>query len=173
MSEKVALMREPMPKITKLLNNDPFFERFQKMQDSIARRAFNLFKDAGFLPGHETENWLKAESEIFQPAPILVTENNEEVILKAEVPGFTENEIEVRVDPRRIFISGKHEQIEKEKMGKTVYSEWKSNEILREFDLPTQVNPDEVKAELHNGVLTVMMMKVAKPKAIAVTAKSA
>src|SRR5262249_46518855 len=154
-------MREPLPKVTKIFENDPFFERFQKVQESIARRAFNLFKDAGFLPGHETDNWLKAESEMLQLVPLQVSETTEELLVKAEIPGFTEKESEVRVDPRRIFISGKHELTQEEKTGKTVYSEWRSSEILREFDLPAEVNPDLVKAELQNGVLTVAMKKIA------------
>ncbi|PYX60103.1 MAG: hypothetical protein DMG76_03665 [Acidobacteria bacterium] len=41
----------------------------------------------------------------------------------AEVPGFAEKDLEVRVEPHRLLITGKRERVSGQKEGKTVYSE--------------------------------------------------
>jgi hypothetical protein len=32
--------------------------------DEIAERAFNLFSASGYIPGHDVEHWLQAETQI-------------------------------------------------------------------------------------------------------------
>ncbi len=106
-----------------LLETDPFFERLSELQEAIARRAYELFASNGFTDGRDLEHWLQAESEILQPAPLDVTETENGFRVRAEVPGFREGEIEVRAEPRRIYISGERKEEPEGKKGKTIYSE--------------------------------------------------
>ncbi len=58
--------------------------------------------------------------------------------------GFSEKEIEVSVEPSRLTISGKREtETKSRKQGKTVYSEFCSDQILRVVDLPGSVDAEE------------------------------
>ncbi len=51
-----------------------------------------------------------------------------------------------------------------QRAGKTVYSEQRSNEILRSVDLPCEVDPAHgaIKATCDQGVLTITLPKSAK-----------
>jgi HSP20 family protein len=125
----------------------------------------------------------------------------ENLEVKAEVPGFSEKEIEVSVESGRLTITGKREtETRKEdkkgrqerktrkedkkgrqerktrkedKKGKTVYSESCSNQILRIVDLPASVDPEKTTATLKNGVLNLTIAKAAKAKTIEIKPKAA
>jgi HSP20 family protein len=134
-----------------------FLQNIADIQKRIARRAYELFASNGFTDGHDLEDWLVAESELLGKMPIELNETEKELTVKADLPGFTEKDIEIRVEPRRLFITGKREEkSEDKKKGETVYSE-RSNEVFRTIDLPAEIDPDKVKATLHKGELEITM----------------
>ena len=161
------------PTISALTKDDPLLAHIAELQQSISRRAFELFKLSGFTGGHDLEDWLKAESEMLQPVPLEVTETDDEVTVRAEVPGFTEKDVQVKVDAHRVVISGKREESSEKKKGKTIYAEHRSNEICREFDLPAEIDPENVTAELKDGVLEINLAKRVPSKRVAVSGKAA
>lgn len=152
---------------------DDFFQHFQRIYDSIARRAFEIFDGNGHIFGNDLEDWFKAESELLHPVHVDVSETDEGLSVHAEVPGFTPKELEISVEPRRLTIMGKRETKEERKTKKTVYKERCSGEILRMVDLPAEINTEKVKATLENGVLSLEMPKAAPAKKIAVETKVA
>src|SRR5712691_3947711 len=89
---------------------DPFFDRPQEINDLISSRAYQLFESRGFTHGYDREDWLRAESEILLNVPVGITETETELTIRAEVPGFTENDLEVRVAPGSLCIIGKREE---------------------------------------------------------------
>jgi HSP20 family protein len=129
------------------------------MQNRIARRAYELFASSGFTDGHDLEDWLLAESELFGKMPVELSETDRELTVTAGLPGFTEKDIEIKVEPRRLFITGRREEKSEQKQkGETVYSE-RSNEVFRTIDLPVEVDPDKVKTTLSKGELEITMLK--------------
>ena len=147
------------PAISTLIKDDPLLARMEELQQSIARRAFELFQLRGFTHGHHREDWLKAESELLQPVPLEVIEKDDQVTVRAEVPGFTEKDLQVKVDARRVCIAGKREESSEKRQGKTVSAQRISSEICRECDLPAEIDPDKVRAELRDGVLEISLAK--------------
>lgn len=142
-------------------------------QDRIARRAYELFASSGFTDGHDIEDWLFAESEVFGKMPVELSQTEKELTVSAGLPGFTEKDIEIRVEPRRLFITGKREEkSEDKKKGQTVYSE-RSNEVFRTIDLPVEVDPDKVKATLSKGDLEITLPKKEIGKKVVVEQKIA
>jgi len=93
-----------------------------QIHDVIAHRAFDIFESRGGSPGHELEDWFRAESELLRPVPLNVTESDDEYIVRAEVPGFGSKEIRVIVEPLHVVISGKRKTSEDEENGKTICS---------------------------------------------------
>jgi len=157
----------------KVLPESMFLRKMDEIENRIARRAYELFASSGFTDGHDLEDWLLAESELFGRTPVEVTETEKEVTVKAGLPGFTEKDIEIRVEPRRLFISGKREEkSEDKKKGQTVYSE-RSNEVFRTVDLPADVDPDKVKTILSHGELEITLPKKEIGKKIAIEQKAA
>ncbi len=144
-----------------------------ELYDKIAQRAFSFFGDEGWIHGHDLAHWLKAESEFLAPISVELSETETELVVRAEVPGFSEKDLEIGVEPGRLFIKGKVEKRIEEKKKKTIYSEVSSNEIFRSVSLPSDVDPEKVTAVLKNGVLDITMAKAVPAKRVAVTAKAA
>ena len=130
-----------------------------EIENTVARRAYELFASSGFTHGHVLKDWLFGESEFFGRTPVEVKETERELTVKAGLPGLTEKDIEIHVEPRRLFISGvREEKSEDKKKGETFYSE-RSDQVFRTIDLPDDVDPDKVNATLSNGELDIMLPK--------------
>ena len=94
--------------------------------------------------------------------------------LELEVPGFSEEEIDVTVDRGVLTISGARETDE-EHEGRTYHVRERTNErFTRSFSLPASVRGNDVEAQLASGVLAVRLPKSpeAKPRRIEVFNKS-
>jgi len=177
MSERALATKTAMaPAPARAIEPQNLFEQFNRIYDSIARRAFEIFEGNGRVFGRDLENWLQAESELLHPVKINMTETDGGLTVQAEVPGFTNKDLQIRMEPRRLTISGKRETSEKHKKGKTIYEEHRSNEILRVVNLPAAVDTENVTATLKNGVLELQISKsakISKTEATRVEVKSA
>ena len=149
------------------------FEEFstpmQEFFDLIARRPFELLGTTPRFFTRELENWLKPDTEVFRPVNLRLYETEEALIVRAEVPGFTEKELDIHVEPWRLIITAKKEYVE-EKKELPVYKE-KFNKIYRAVKFPIEVRPTEVKALLKNGILEVTLPKAEVVKKIHVEVK--
>jgi len=161
------------PAILSLGDNDPYFKHVRDVYDTVARRAYELFESQGRRDGHALENWLTAESEMLNPVPVEISTADHELIVSADLPGFRDKDIEVRVAPRCLVISGKREEISDRTKRKTIYSERRSKEVFRMINLPEKVDPENVKATLHDGRLEIDLPKAAPSKTIPITTKAA
>lgn len=162
----------PTAPVTKAFKPEAFFERMKEFEDAMMRRAYELFAPAFYAPAPEWENLFRDEF-TWAPVPIEVKETEEGLVVHAEVPGFKEKEIEVRVEPYRVFIGGKREEETEEKKGKTVYSERTYNQIARWVDLPNEIVPDKVKATLNKGLLEITLQKAQPAKKVPIEVKAA
>ena len=134
-------------------------ERIERIYDAVARRAYDLFEREGRTDGNDVRHWLDAEKEFLQPVDLRMEETDNEFVVRAEVPGFTANDLEVNVEPRRVIISGKLQSKKETKEGGSVSVEECSAEILRTLDLPCEVNAGKVTATLKDGVLSIQLPK--------------
>jgi HSP20 family protein len=149
------------------------FEQIQQTYDLIARRAFEIFNDNGRWPGHELEDWFRAESELLHPVHLDIAESDDNLTIRAEVPGFGAKELEINVEPRKLTIAGKHEAQEESKKGKTIYSERCAKQILRIVDLPVEVDSSKGSAMLKDGILNIELPKAARAKTVRIEPKAA
>src|SRR5581483_9097828 len=148
---------------------EKLFEQMKDFSQSVARRAYDFFELRGRELGHELEDWFRAESEMQRPVPVEITENNEQITVRAEVPGVSAHEIKVSVEPEHLIISGRSEQ----KTEETVYSDRRSRQFCRRLALPAQVDPAKVTATLKDGVLELTLAKAAVSEAVNVEVKTA
>lgn len=159
--------------ISKPTETQELAERMDKLYDSIARRAFEIFEGNGRWFGRELDDWFKAEAEVLHPVHMEISESHNTLTVKAEVPGFEAKDLDIQVQASRLTISGKHEAKEEAKKGKTIYSEQCSNEIFRSVMLPADVDSSKVTATLKDGVVTIELPKTPHAKSIRVEAKAA
>jgi HSP20 family protein len=147
--------------------------RIDRVYDSIARRAFELFESSGGTFGRDWEDWFQAEAELLHPVHVHIDETSTAFSIRAEVPGFNARELEVSIEPQRLVISGKRESKEEEKKGQTIRCECCSDEILRVIELPAEVNTTGVSATLNDGVLELKLPKAAKKQPVRIEPKAA
>ena len=146
--------------------------RMNELYDAIARRAFELFESDGSILGRDLDHWFKAEAELLHPAHLRIRESDDAITVDAEVPGFSANELQLSLEPRRLTITGKKQSGSEQKKGNILYSERCSNELLRSVELPVEVNASRATATLNNGILELTAPKAAV-KSIPVQAKTA
>lgn len=156
----------------RLVPPSEIFSRVEKLYDEIARRAFEIFESNGRIFGRDLEDWFQAESELLHPMHVDVSETDQEVDVRAEVPGFSPNELEVSVEGNRLTIAGKRETREERKDAKTVYRERCCDQVLRVLTLPSAVDTDKAEATLKDGVLELKLPKAAPARKIAIEAKA-
>ncbi len=146
----------------------PFFveaerllNEFEQLQRSIGQRAFDLFDLNGRIVGRELEDWFQAEAEFLRPLPLEVTETDTTVTVRAEVPGFTEKDVQISVEPHRLILRGNKELTDrKEEEGKVVWTERTAKNFFRAIPLNAEVDPSGVKMTQADGILTLTLPKI-------------
>jgi HSP20 family protein len=98
-----------------------------------------------------------------------VKETNEAFILKADVPGVLESELDIAVHSNILTISGTRTAEERKEGDSFALYERQYGSFSRSFALPDTADGDRVEAKLENGVLTLAIWKKAeaKPRKIA------
>ena len=86
-------------------------------------------------------------------------ESQDNFILKAELPGVEQSEIELRVDSNRVSIRGERRLKEAVNQEHVHRMERAFGPFSRSFTLPTPVDAESVKAEFKNGILMVVLPK--------------
>lgn len=123
--------------IHNLAENDPILKRMAEIHDAIERRAFEFFILDTLKLASPLDYWLRAETEMLLPVAIQITESDNEIQVAATAPGFSEDEMKLCVEPRRVVLTAKHEKSEEEKEAKVVYSEYKSLPVCRFASWPS------------------------------------
>ena len=101
-----------------------------------------------------------------------VHENDDSYIVNADVPGFTNEDIDIRLHDSVLTITAENnvENEETDDKGNILVQERRYGKFSRSLRFPVHVNADEVEADYNNGVLTVHIPKAeeVKPRRIAV-----
>ena len=111
--------------------------------------------------------------EVFSPV-VDVQEDEKVVVVKAELPGMDEKDIEVSLTDGGLAIKGE-KKAEKEQKGRNYWQREASYGAFRRvIPLPEGLNTDKVDARFKNGILTVTVARLeeagAKEKKIAIKA---
>ncbi len=133
---------------------------FKKEMDNVFRRFF------GESPFGEamTDQWLPAMD---------VSETEEMVLVKAELPGLDVNDIDVSIIGDRLSIKGEKRK-ETEREGEHFHSsERYYGAFQRSFQLPATVKIEQIEAKFEKGILTITLPKTeeAKTKEIKIQVK--
>ncbi len=144
-----------------LVDVPSLLHRMKQIYEKISRRAHDLFESRGHAHGHDVDDWLRAESELLCAVPIEIHESEEQLIVRADMPGFNAADIKVAVESQRVFISATKDRRSDQRDEKTVQTEEHSERVFRMIDLPSRVDSSKVTARLKDQTLQVMLTKVA------------
>ena len=101
-----------------------------------------------------------------------IKETSSGYVFLADMPGVKQEDLDMNLTGNRLTITGKRES-EERKEGESFHTLERSfGSFSRTFSLPEGVDPNGVKAELRNGVLTLTVPKVpeVQPKKISIQA---
>jgi len=146
------------------LSSDQILKDMQSIHDDIERVAFGLFQQRGANGESALHDWLRAESTVVRPVPISIQDNGDKLIVTADVPGFSMDELKVHTDGSELRICGKSEVSDRK--GKE--DSTTTRRICCTVTLPSAVNAENASATLESGVLNLKLPKAAPPKEIEV-----
>ena len=141
--------------LSPLFGRDPI-TRLQRDMDDLLRRFETDWGGEGSLT-------------VISPS-VDLSETDEALQLRMDVPGLKAEEINIEVSGNTIRISGEHKE-EKEEKGRTFHRlERRRGTFTRSLTLPVAVKEDKITASCEEGVLTINLPKteVAKTRKIAV-----
>jgi HSP20 family protein len=129
-------------------------------------RLFNTFFDAPATPGNgpaPTRRWI--------PAMDLV-ETNDDFVLRADLPGLSEEDVNIELEDNVLTISGQRKAEHEERKEGYYRVERASGSFSRSLTLPEGVDPERVKASFDRGVLEVKIPKPEqrKPRKVTISA---
>jgi HSP20 family protein len=84
---------------------------------------------------------------------------DEELVIKSTIAGATADDIEIALNEGLLTIKGRRESSEVVAADAYIYRECYWGRFSRSIVLPIEVKNDKVKATLHNGVLTIRLVK--------------
>jgi len=98
-----------------------------------------------------------------------IIERDNEVVIKAEMPGVSKDDLDVSVTDSSVTIKGETSHEEKEEKGDYYRSEIHQGSFSRTVALPANVDSDKAKATFRDGILELIIPKVEKSKRKSVT----
>jgi HSP20 family protein len=142
----------------------PLLKEFEKRVNEVQRRAFELFQGRGRMPGHDFDDWMRAEHEVMGWPAAELAETDREYKLEMSLPGFDVKQVEVTATPDQIVVHANCTSEKKTEQERIVWTEFGSNDVYRRISLPQAINPDQVTATLNDGLLKIMAAKAGAVK---------
>ena len=152
-------------------------ESKQELQKAEPRRALSPFEEMDrmfedFFP----RGWMRpfrwewpSLGEMAKPfegkmPKVDVIDRDDEVVVKAELPGVEKKDLDVSVTETSVTIKGTTSHEEKEEKGDYYRCEISRGAYARTVALPSYVDADKAKASFKDGVLELKLPKVKKSK---------
>jgi HSP20 family protein len=136
---------------------DPFAQQVGELRDRFDDLFGDLF--SGIMEGHDGA---------WRPA-VDVVEEKGKLVIRADTPGVSPEDIEVAVEDGMLVISGHHDQERHVTGNGWVRQERRHGSFERTLPLPSGVDPQKVKAKVLDGVLEVTVPLPSEAKAERVT----
>jgi HSP20 family protein len=94
--------------------------------------------------------------------PLDVIEENNSIVVRASVPGFNPDEVDVQIHNGVLTIRAEHSEEKEEKGERYLRRERRWGSLVRSVALPSTVEDDRCEAELKDGVLSLRIPKSEK-----------
>jgi HSP20 family protein len=141
--------------------------RWRPMRDMVSiqdemNRLFDRFFSRDLMDGEEylqTSQWSPSMD---------ISENKDEFVVSAELPGMSKNDIQVTFVDGSLKIEGERHKEKEDKNVNYHRVERVHGKFCRSFQLPTAIQQNKISAEFKDGILTIRLPKAeeTRPKAI-------
>jgi HSP20 family protein len=149
-----------------LIHRGRGLEPFRGLRDEVDR----LFED--FFRGWGRSPWvgrgLVTAGQEFLPS-VDLREGVQEFTVTAEIPGLSKEELNVTITEDSVTLKGERKEESEKEKASYHYKETAYGAFQRVIPLPAKIKPDEAKARLKDGVLTLTLPKAEASKGKQVT----
>jgi HSP20 family protein len=140
----------------------PYFRRSEApVANRLFEEFFSDFPFTGSMP-ESRESWVPS---------VDILEKDGSLILRAELPGMTEKEIDLKIEGNTLTLKGERKMENEDNKSNYHRVESFYGSFTRSFRLPDTVDYEKINAEYKNGVLTVTLPQKpeVKPREIPVS----
>lgn len=165
--QNVPISREQQNRPARFSANDPW-----RPLTNLRRQIDHLFEDfdrmTPFWPfgrsAFEMAPFGRAISTAASTPAVDIVEQDQAIVITAELPGMDENNIELKLANGALLLKGE-KQDEREEQNQGYYvSERTYGSFQRSFGLPENIDVDNIEAHFDKGVLTITLPK--RPEAL-------
>ena len=135
---------------------EDIFERYSRSLGAPLVRPSDLARSSELLANGE---WCPR---------VDISENDNAFQIKAEVPGVCKDDVKVTLENGVLTLQGERRQVQEEKGLRFHRVERSYGNFIRSFTLPTNVDPQQLKAHFHDGLLEVDIPKMHETQAASV-----
>ncbi len=131
--------------MTRRLRRDSFEDVFGQMQN-----FFEQFQEMGKDLGQN----------IIGMVPVDIREEGDDIVISADLPGVSKEEINLKADEETVQISAESSQELQEENEKYIRRERSSRQFHRTVSWPEEIDPETIHAHFEDGVLEVRAERV-------------
>ncbi|MBN1664610.1 MAG: Hsp20/alpha crystallin family protein [Deltaproteobacteria bacterium] len=132
---------------------------YHSLQREVNQLFDDFFRDFDVAPFGFGSDRFKT----FSPS-IDIKENDNEILIKAELPGMDEKDVEINLLEDRLTIKGEKKEEKENKSGDYYHMESSYGSFNRVIALPERVDTKKAEAVYKNGVLTITLPKTEEAK---------
>jgi len=145
--------------------SETLWDQIHRMEERITRRAHEIFEANGSIFGRELDDWFQAEKELVWKPAVELKEKDTHFELQAALAGMDPKEIRIEVTPEELLIRSDTKFEKREEKEELCYTEFQSGFLFRSIRFPKRVDPNRVRAEYRNGLLSVTAPIAAEARA--------
>jgi HSP20 family molecular chaperone IbpA len=127
----------------------------RRVDEAIAKRAYQIFEKRGGIAWHELEDWRQAESELRGNLSFSKTTEDHTVVIGTDPGGFAHGTLEIWVAPTRLTLSGEWHPRYPNRATGGPYPPF--HHIYRSIELPCPVDPSKAQAYICNQSLEIKL----------------
>jgi len=128
------------------------FDRIRRQMD---RMWDSLFEWGPHLKSEDERGWLPA---------LDLTENPNELIVQAEIPGLDPKDVDISLSDKTLTIREEKKQEREEKEENFHLIERSFGSFVRSIQLPAEVKSEKISASYKNGILKIVLPKSEQAK---------
>ncbi|RMG41982.1 MAG: Hsp20/alpha crystallin family protein [Candidatus Dadabacteria bacterium] len=149
------------------MNNLPGTMTAERRPRSLFPLADTLISDFFTSP-----LWEAGRQVMHRSFPVDILETDKDYVLKADMPGVREEDLDITLENEVLTIALKHKgEVEKEEEGTYHYRERSFSSVSRSFKLPSIADDANIEAELKDGVLQLRIPKLPEKQARKISVK--
>ncbi len=158
------MAKESKQEITTRRQEGQLPQRMLSPFDEMERMFENFFPTGWLRPMRTAPLWAELPPGAKIP-PVDIIDREEEILLRAEMPGIDKDSIDISLSDNSVTIRGSSRHEEKESEENYYRSEISRGAFSRTVSLPADVDGDKTKATFKEGVLELTMPKVERSRA--------